>query len=356
MRINAIKSLWGRSANRCSICKLELTPNGEYETIGEIAHIVSQSPQGPRGDDPLPLEKRDDYSNLILLCPNHHSEIDKYVDVWPVSKLKQKKEEHEKWVSEKLEHGDLSFNQIDNSAFIETTKNVWQLFAEKKVWVVTSITPLSVNDDSIDTLDKKVIDTLNNLQLPEGRRFWEHDINRYDTRPDENGITNIRLKNLSDGDAHKISIYRNGHLEFLFCMERSINRISDYRKEKEPDVTGLSRIILYSHFAEVVIKEVEALFEIWNKCLHFKNMTLTISILNTDQLLLFSRERDIRGGLYGYPIQTNHLDYSIIIDKNDQDSALIKTILKRLVNNFGLVLNDVYNEKGEFVCPEKIQI
>ena len=67
MRIKDIKLLWGRSGNRCAICKIELSPDGSVETIGEIAHIVSQTKTGPRGNDPLPLQKRDDYSNLMLL-------------------------------------------------------------------------------------------------------------------------------------------------------------------------------------------------------------------------------------------------------------------------------------------------
>ena len=354
MRIKDIKILWGRSGNRCSICKIELTPNGELETIGEIAHIVSQAPQGPRGNDSLPISKRDDYSNLILLCPNHHSEIDKCIDSWPVSEIKQKKEEHEKWVSEKLERGDLSFQQVDNSQFIEATHNVWKSFAEQKVWVVSSITPLSVNDDSIDPLDDKIIETLNNLQMPKDGGFWEDYMNRYDTRPDENGITNIRLKNMSEGDGHKVSIYRNGHSEFLFCMEGSVNNITKYAVDKEPDVVRSSRIIRYTHLAEVITKEVKALYEIWAKCLQFKNMTLTISILNTGNLLLFSREGDSRGALYGYPVQSDKLNYSIIIDKNDQHKTLTEIILKRFVNNFGLVLHELYNAKNEFIRPEKI--
>ena len=126
--------------------------------------------------------------------------------------------------------------------------------------------------------------------------------------------------------------------------------------EKDPNVVDSLRIIRYSHLAEVVTKEVEALFEIWGKCLQFKNMTLTISILNTDKLLLFSRENDIRGALYGYPVQTNELNFSVIIDKNDQPCTLNEIILKRLVCNFGLVLHEVYNTKGAFVRPEKIKI
>ena len=119
MRIKDIKLLWGRSGNRCAICKIELSPDGSAETIGEIAHIVSRTKEGPRGNDVLPLAKRDDYSNLMLLCPNHHSEIDKLADSWPSSKLHQIKEDHEKWVSEQLEHGVLSFKPVDNSEYLE---------------------------------------------------------------------------------------------------------------------------------------------------------------------------------------------------------------------------------------------
>jgi len=97
MRTKDIKILWGRSANRCAICKIELTPDGEIETIREIAHIISQSPDGPRGEESLPVNNRNDYSNLILLCPNHHSEIDKIPESWPTIRLQKIKGEHEKW-------------------------------------------------------------------------------------------------------------------------------------------------------------------------------------------------------------------------------------------------------------------
>ncbi|WP_063002578.1 hypothetical protein [Nocardia mikamii] len=40
--------------------------------LGEIAHIVADSPNGPRGDSPLTAAARNDYQNLILLCNQHH--------------------------------------------------------------------------------------------------------------------------------------------------------------------------------------------------------------------------------------------------------------------------------------------
>ena len=74
MRDKDIKILWGRSGNRCAICKLELTADGSLETLGEMAHIVARSPNGPRGTQDLPVNDPDSYDNLILLCPTHHVE------------------------------------------------------------------------------------------------------------------------------------------------------------------------------------------------------------------------------------------------------------------------------------------
>lgn len=354
MLVKDIKILWGRSGNRCAICKIELTPDGEIETIGEIAHIVSRTQQGPRGEDILSLSKRDEYSNLILLCPNHHTEIDKFPNLWPSQKIHQTKEAHEKWVSDQLKLGILSYKPVDNSTFIESIQNYWKSFSDNKIWVVASVTPLSINDDSIDTLDDSIIDTLNSIKLPDADNFWVSDINKYDTRPDANGITNIKLKNSKDGDGHKISIYRNGHCEFLFCLESSVNTMTHYAAKQEADRIGLCRVIRYTHLAEIVKKQIEALQKIWNKCLQFKNMTLTINILNSRNAILFSREKDSRGALYGYPVNTDNLCYSTIIDKNCPANDLIEIILKRLVNYFGLVLSRIYNERGEFVRPEKL--
>ena len=77
MRDKDIKILWGRSGNRCAICKIELTPDGDEYTLGEMAHIVARSSDGPRGSVEISDGEIDDYSNLILLCPTHHAEIDK---------------------------------------------------------------------------------------------------------------------------------------------------------------------------------------------------------------------------------------------------------------------------------------
>jgi len=109
-----IKLLWGNAARMCSMpdCRIPLTSEPEQEdeiggneyVVGEMAHIVGEknSEKSPRGLSDLPVERRNLYSNLILLCPTHHTEIDKNVEDWPVERLHVIKREHELWVDERL--------------------------------------------------------------------------------------------------------------------------------------------------------------------------------------------------------------------------------------------------------------
>lgn len=101
-----IKLLWGRSANRCSICKIVLSQDkaavSSSFTLGEQAHIVGEQVDAPRGKSPLTSDERNSYHNIILLCPNHHTEIDKNFDDWPIERLHRVKSEHELWAEETL--------------------------------------------------------------------------------------------------------------------------------------------------------------------------------------------------------------------------------------------------------------
>lgn len=103
------KLLWGQSGNRCAICNKELCKKAEIEDIkiliGEECHIVAKSENGPRGKNVLPMEKRDELSNLILLCKNHHSMIDKNIKDYPVETLIETKKKHEERVKNSLSKG-----------------------------------------------------------------------------------------------------------------------------------------------------------------------------------------------------------------------------------------------------------
>jgi hypothetical protein len=121
-----IKILWGRSGNRCAICKIFLTHDSSSVTasftLGEQAHIVGDKPGSARSESQLTSEQRDSYHNLILLCPTHHAEIDSNISDWPVERLHQVKSEHELWVSEKLDES-TDHVKIAKQATIESIVN-----------------------------------------------------------------------------------------------------------------------------------------------------------------------------------------------------------------------------------------
>jgi hypothetical protein len=75
-----------KSGNRCAFpnCRRLLTANSTPENrevvLGEMAHIVGESMDGPRGDSPMTLVERNRADNIILLCNIHHQLIDRQPD------------------------------------------------------------------------------------------------------------------------------------------------------------------------------------------------------------------------------------------------------------------------------------
>lgn len=116
-----IKLLWGRSASRCAICKIELSQNKQNASdsfpFGEQAHIVAEEEDGPRGRSVFTKEERNTYHNLILLCPNDHTLIDKNTEDYPVERLYLIKSEHELWVQQRLSTKSDSEHIIANSIY-----------------------------------------------------------------------------------------------------------------------------------------------------------------------------------------------------------------------------------------------
>jgi hypothetical protein len=117
--IKTHKMLWGRSGNKCAICKTDLaediTETDDYSILGEEAHIVAREENGPRGKSPLTPEARDKYANLLLLCQKHHKIIDDHEDQYSVEKLHEIKNEHGKWVQASLNPADIEKQREDET-------------------------------------------------------------------------------------------------------------------------------------------------------------------------------------------------------------------------------------------------
>lgn len=98
-----LKALLQKSGNRCAFpgCPTTLTIKESDDStviLSNVAHIVAQREDGPRGKFALPLDRRDEESNLMLLCPEHHKIIDNKPYLYTVERLRGMKEKHEKLV------------------------------------------------------------------------------------------------------------------------------------------------------------------------------------------------------------------------------------------------------------------
>lgn len=107
----SIKILWSASGGRCAfpgcwerLCYHEAEEAAPF-TLGEMAHICGDKPGANRHDAGQTDMQRDDYQNLVLLCPTHHTLIDRKENeaVYTVEALHAMKADHEARVLGRLD-------------------------------------------------------------------------------------------------------------------------------------------------------------------------------------------------------------------------------------------------------------
>ncbi|MGD8204428.1 HNH endonuclease [Pantoea sp. FN0305] len=107
---SVIKKLYGLSAGKCNICKISLFENEVH--VGEMAHVIAKKSGGARGDA---LRINDNsYDNLILLCANHHSEVDQNPEHFTVDLLKAIKKEHEDFIANSTDFSSFAANKRES--------------------------------------------------------------------------------------------------------------------------------------------------------------------------------------------------------------------------------------------------
>src|SRR4030042_949996 len=90
-----------RSGDRCAFprCDRSLTINSvsgnDPAVIGVAAHIAGERSGTARYDPSMMDEERDHYNNLIYLCGDHHTQVDKQERDFPVDVLVKMKVDHE---------------------------------------------------------------------------------------------------------------------------------------------------------------------------------------------------------------------------------------------------------------------
>ena len=131
----SIKILWSAAGGRCAfpacwerLCYHEAEVIAPY-TLGEMAHICGDKPGANRHDPDQTNDERDDYQNLILLCPTHHTRIDRKENeaAYTVAGLREMKAAHEARVLERLEQADLTKTELACTVLplLEENKQSW---------------------------------------------------------------------------------------------------------------------------------------------------------------------------------------------------------------------------------------
>ena len=129
------------------MCRIELSQDANAAnssfTLGEQAHIVGEKEGSARWSNVLTLDERNSYHNLILLCPTHHTEVDKNEADWPVEKLYLRKSTHELWVKETLgDSADVSLlaRQVAVTSIIDAAVELCDL-QDWKSWASNALSP-----------------------------------------------------------------------------------------------------------------------------------------------------------------------------------------------------------------------
>lgn len=139
------KLLWGSCGSRCARCRQKVfedaTLTDDPSVVGEEAHIVSNKKDGPRYDDPLPMDRRDLFENLLILCNKCHKIVDDQVHHYTVAVLRKMKDDHETWVRETLGEGDPAKKHDDliYAGYVDD----WAMQAELDNWLDWSYGMLS---------------------------------------------------------------------------------------------------------------------------------------------------------------------------------------------------------------------
>ncbi|WNH07668.1 HNH endonuclease [Thalassobellus suaedae] len=170
------KILWGRSGNRCAICKQELVlekdPFNKTLNLGEECHIISGQPNGPRHET-LSNFNYDSTENLMLLCCNHHTTIDEQIEKFSKPELIKIKLEHEKWVSSNL---DSEFDQIKKELSKEESilsfivgKHDKEMNIESSKQILHSAKSIEIAFDEVEKIKNQIIEFVQkvNEQAPQ---------------------------------------------------------------------------------------------------------------------------------------------------------------------------------------------
>ncbi|SBW24493.1 hypothetical protein FDG2_4179 [Candidatus Protofrankia californiensis] len=157
------KVLWARAHNTCAMCRKPLVVDGDANSresvVGHEAHIVAQSPTGPRGGL-LPSGEIDRLDNLILLCPRDHKIVDDQPGTYPPERLRRIREDHERWAAARFGVDPIRVRRDPNRPplvlmrLLATGSDVWEVIEGCQAYRLGNLADGTADPDLCDLADE----------------------------------------------------------------------------------------------------------------------------------------------------------------------------------------------------------
>ena len=223
--------LWSISGGRCQyrgcnkILHTDILTKRNFNQ-SYIAHIVADSPGGPRGCSTRSVQLADDISNLMLLCDTHHRLIDRDdVAGNPESLLVEMKTEHE--------------NRIANACAIAPDKQSHIVTLNMNIGVHTPNVQYSIVSQYLapdyypaeaKNIDLGIINSLNKDSDP---NFWSDELRNLNQK-----FERFLFPLLNSGEIKHISLFPFGPIPILMKLGTMLNDIYSVdirQKRRNPD-------------------------------------------------------------------------------------------------------------------------
>jgi len=161
---------------------MDRAASDDESIVGDIAHIVARDEDGvagPRSVASLSPEERDrfatlivnrnKYANLVLLCKNHHKQVDDQPSAYQVGRLLEIKERHETWVRESLGSFDPQ-KQRDDELYADYVDR-WAKLIKLRDWIKWTD---GIFSSSQPSLSKEMDSNLEDVRTWLLNRIWPH--------------------------------------------------------------------------------------------------------------------------------------------------------------------------------------
>lgn len=245
--------LWSISGGRCQyrgcnkILHTDILTKRNFNQ-SYIAHVVADSPGGPRGCATRSVLLADDITNLMLLCDTHHRLIDRDdVHGNPENLLLEMKAEHE--------------NRISNACAITPNKQSHIVTLNMNIGVHTpnvqySIVSQHLAPDYYPAEARSInLGIINSLNKDSDPKFWEDELRNLNQKYDR-----FLFPLINNGEIKHISLFPFGPIPILIKLGTMLNDIYSVdirQKRRVPDTWKFGEDVETEYIFEKA-KEIKA--------------------------------------------------------------------------------------------------